>query len=365
MALLEEGLTVGEVSSRLTDAGGEPPDVAEFIRDLVRYGLVAAVDGRALDVPRPPAAGRRTLLARLRPQHARWLFSVPMLLVHAGIPLVLAGILLRRPDLLPTSRDMFVHPWYAVNTLIVVATAWTFVLLHELGHVVAARAMGVRASLSLGNRLFFLVSETHLSDVWQLRRRERLVIYLAGLVVNVWVLLLAVAFVAWGGSALPPAPYAWLKLVIVLQALATAWQFLFYMKTDVYFVLADLFHAKNLMGDAQALLRGAVHVVLPGWVRPAAPLTLSARERRFVLVYAGFYLVGVGLAAAMFVLYLLPFIIRTTLGAVAVLTSGPAAGIPRVTDAVVVLVAYGVSYGLVLRSWWRARTHRLRDLAIS
>lgn len=363
MRLLNQGLPIEEVSRRLQE-DETPPDIVDFVQTLLDYGLVAEIDGQPIGVTVEEEEQHQgvQVFRRLRGEHVGWLFSSPALLVYAIMLLVTTLLLVRSPQYLPTSDDFFVLPWYAPTAVVVIATAWALIFVHELGHLFAARTMGVDGRLSLGRRLDRLVAQCHVSNIWQLPRRQRLIVYSAGMIVNLWFFFLALVLLSWAGPALPPLVVHLLKLILVLEWYGTGWQFLFYMKTDVYFIVADLFRARNLMEDAGVYLRQALSRMLP-WLPPWSESHdlshIPPRERRFIQVYAVFYVLGVGIAMALFLGYLLPFAMKMTFGAIAVLFQGPTAGVLRLVDAVVTLVVNGLSYGLLGWFWWRDWRGRL------
>ncbi|MFI6923412.1 hypothetical protein ACIBIZ_25985 [Nonomuraea spiralis] len=249
---------------------GVDVDVAEFVTGLDAAGLL----GRPM---RPP-----NLWDRIRPGHVAWLFSRP---AHAALA-VLTGCALAaavaRPDVLPSFAALVWSDSLAF-TVAFAAGSWLLVLVHELGHIAAARSLGVRAELSLGTRLQFLVVQTRITGIWGVPRRARYRAYLAGMRMD-WFLVCAAACVLYVADV----PAARLVMVICLSQIA--WQFLFFMRTDVYYAFANASGNKNLMADAQAYLRAR---------RPRT-------ARRSVRVYAWFLVVGRVLGLAFFALYTVP-----------------------------------------------------------
>ena len=370
MKLLEEGLSVSEVAARLQEEDEVPSDIADFVQTLIEYGLVAELDGEPVivTVDEEDHESGIEVFRRLKKRQVGWLFGKPALVVYAIMLLLTVLLLVSHPQLIPTSDNFFVLYWsYAVNTLLMMATSFSLIFVHELGHLCAARTMDIDGRLSVGRRLYTLVAECRIGSAWQLPRRQRLLIYSAGMITNLVVFFLSLVLVVWAGPMLPTVAVAFLKLVLVLEWYGTAWQLLFYMQTDVYYIVADLFHAKNLMQDAEQVLRQAVTKRLSWLGRllgsgEADLSTLPPRERRFVQVYAVFYVLGVGLALALFVIYLLPFLVRTNVGALLYLLQGPRAGVVHLTDGVVTLLSYSISYGLLAWMWWhdwRGRLHRI------
>src|SRR5260370_4386461 len=253
MKLLEQGLSVGEVAATLQEDDDVPSDIADFVQTLMEYGLVAEIDGQQIAVTVQEDEQRQGIevFRGLQSRHVRWFFGAPAFVVYAAMLVISALLLFLRPQLIPTSDNFFVLPWsYAVNTLLMMAVSFSLIFVHELGHLCAARTMGVDGRLSVGRRLYNLVAQCTIGSAWQLPRRQRLIIYSAGMLTNLVFFFLALVLVIWAGPVLPPVVVALLKLVMVIEWYGTGWQLLCYMQTDVYLIVADLFHAKNLMQDA-------------------------------------------------------------------------------------------------------------------
>ncbi|NUR88125.1 MAG: hypothetical protein HOY71_28900 [Nonomuraea sp.] len=262
--------TAGEARALVLAERGVDVDVAGFVTGLDAAGLLKRP-------VRPP-----NLWDRIRPGHVAWLFSRPAHAVLAALTGCAVAVAVARPGVLP-SLSSLVWSNSLTFTLAFAAGSWILVLAHELGHVAAARSLGVRAELSLGTRLQFLVVQTRINGVWGVPRRARYRAYLAGMRVD-WFLVCA------GACVLYVAELPVVRLVMVICLSQIAWQFLFFMRTDVYYAFANASGNKNLMADAQAYLRAR---------RPRT-------ARRAVRVYAWFLIVGRVLGLGFFALYTVP-----------------------------------------------------------
>lgn len=355
--LLEAGATIEEAERRLAGGEDEAPDVRDFVDTLMQVGLVLEVDGRPTPfVPHPEAdeAQGVSILRGLRAEHVGWLFGRAGFALHAAAFVAVLVLLALNPAFLPVSRDFFVLPWYSLNTALVVATCALTMFFHELGHVVAARAMGVDARLDVGRRLWNLVAESKLGDIWALPRRARMVVYLGGVIVNIWIFL-ACLLVA---MQLGPSPaQRWLRLVMVLEFYSVAWQLAFVVKTDLHYFLADLFYARNLMEQSRAYLYGKLSRVVPRYFQPCDLGDLPATERRFVVVYAWISVVAIALAAVLFFGYIAPWLVRTVVGSLSALLAAHSAA--AMTDAAVTLVALSVQGSIIAYVFWRDQARPL------
>jgi hypothetical protein len=266
IGLLAEGRTVDEIRSALL-ADGDDVDVVGFVTALAGLGFLSDVDGRTVDQPAPP----RPTLPRLRPGHVSWLLH-PVTAV-ASIAVIVAGFVavLVEPALVPGYRDLI---WSGSGGAVILGNATiaaAVVALHEVGHLATARAAGVSGRMSMGTRLQFLVVQTDVTGVWAEPRRTRMTVYLAGMVVN---LLVAAGCVLVLAVAAPTGLAAdLLAATALVSLLALPFEFLVFMRSDVYYVLQDL------TGLRQPLRRRLGLRPLPGPPRVANDPARSAAGR--------------------------------------------------------------------------------------
>ncbi|WP_336206751.1 hypothetical protein [Nonomuraea sp. LPB2021202275-12-8] len=302
VAALDGTRTAAQARERVLAERGVDVDVTEFVSGLDGAGLL-----RRPERPTNP-------WDRIRPGHVAWFFSRPadaalLLLTACAVAAAVA-----EPGVLP---DLYSLVWSnsltftLTFTLAFAAGSWLLVLAHELGHIAAARSLGVRAELSLGTRLQFLVVQTRITGIWAVPRKARYRAHLAGMRVD-WLLICAAA------CTLYVADLALVRLVMVICLSQVAWQLLFFMRTDVYYAFANASGNKNLMADAQAYLR-----------------TRRGAARRGVRAYAWFLVVGRVLGVAFFAAYTVPVTVAVCRQSLAELAGTGSAWQPIATLAVV------------------------------
>ena len=292
LEILREGETLHEAEAQLATEDGSTVDLQAFAAELLNLGFIATVDG---DPAGSPTAARNHL-SWLQPMHVRWLFSRPAAAAFFIILAAATVTLILHPDLLPVYNDYF---WSPLPSLVIAGNLvlGTFhLVIHEFAHLVAARAEGIPALIRWGTRLQYFVVQTDVSGAWALPRFARYRIYLAGILWDLLAVSLLILASAYAG--LRATGQALLAAWILLIFFGLVYQFSFYMRTDIYFVLLDLLHSRNLFQDAQRLLRHqyrrGLHRLLPnrGPLPPDPLLTLSASERRKVAFYAGLLITG-------------------------------------------------------------------------
>ncbi|MFE2041273.1 hypothetical protein ACFXAZ_10145 [Streptomyces sp. NPDC059477] len=346
--LLGEGLSTGEAARRLEEETGHDLDVADFVDALVELGFVAEVDGRAVPLPDPP----KPTLPRIRPAHVRWTLSplLPVLIV-----LLIVTALIARPEGVALSYRTLL--WSEHGSLVLAfgaASGWALLLLHELAHLVTARATGVPARMRLGTRLQFLVMQTDISGIELAPGRHRMTAYLAGIGVN----LAAASAAALAAGAAEGTARRMLAALTVLALLPLPFQLMVFMRTDLYFVLQDLTRCRDLYGDGRAYARYAARRLL---ARPGADpsRTLPAHERRAVRLYSVVLVLGTALCLAFLAAVTLPADIALLTRAARTLTARDRSLGARL-DAAAVLITLGGIHVLWARTWWRRRRERRR-----
>ncbi|WP_404793732.1 hypothetical protein [Streptomyces tendae] len=346
LRLLSAGRTVAQTRSSLRAATGRDVDVRAFVERLASAGLVASIGER-----RFPVAPAAVSLPRVRPHHVRVLLNPALHAVLLLVPVAGLAVALTRPGTFP-SWDSFLWTEYGTFTVLVQCViSWCLIALHEAAHLLTARAAGVPGRIRLGTRLQFLVAQTEVSGIWLKGRRERLTVYLSGIVLDA---------VIWGGCLLARgwgADWVLLPVIVATLFLALANQCLVFMRTDLYFVVQDLTGCRNLFTDTARWLR---HVAaLPLGRRAPHPLrSLPSRERRFVQAYA--VAVAVGSAACLAIGFRVltevtwPLLRRS----LAHLTDGSDWWLRL--DALATVLVLGGMQLLWARLWWKRHGERVR-----
>ena len=241
------------------------------------------------------------------------------------------------------------------NWAIFVVIGWLLVLIHELAHVFALRALGEDASLSISHRLYYVVAQTNMERARLLPRRQRYVPYLAGMTVDLIIMLAAaIAFTLTG--------FSWRIFVGIgyMELFGVTWQFAFFMRTDIYFVITNFVRAGDLMGSMRLVLRGGFARLLG---RPVPPglARVPLRERRIAAYYAGICVVGFGLVSWVVFSMNYPLLVRFVLATRGSLAAGPSSA--TFWSATAFLTVIGIYWGVfatiavrVVRAQWSRRS---------
>lgn len=357
---LLDGNTVGQVRRELADEYDADVDVADFVGELDELGFVRSIDEQ--DVPLLDPVPNS--LPWLRAGHLRWLFRWPAAMLWVVLLLAAVGVLVAEPGLLPGYRKFF---WANRTSLVYLVNTAMFslaIVLHELGHLVAARSWGLPARINIGTRLYVLTPQTQVACLWAVPRRQRYRVYLAGIAVDIAVFAVAVLV-----AAAVPAARGPLGALTVLIVVGVAGQCQLFTRTDLYLVAAELGHAKNLYQDASVYVLDRLRTAARSLFR-RAPVTnadplaaLPHRERAFVRVYAVVMVIGSAVGIGLYAWYGIPIAVLTVVRAVDSIRAGIAHGdAADLVDGVLTLAVEAALQAAFLVVFLRGRFARIRRL---
>jgi hypothetical protein len=244
----------------------------------------------------------------------------------------------------------------------VLALTLVGVLVHEIGHVLAARAAGVPARIRLSHRLWIVVAETDMTGIWIARKRSRYLAFLAGPVIDA-VCAAVLVGVLWarrhGWITLPPTVEQFTGAALLTYLLRLLWQCFVFVRTDLYYVLATALDCKNLLADTEDLLRNCL-ARMRGSARVVDQSAIPPQEMRAVRAYSVVWLSGRMLALASLILVVLP-VLRGYGAQLARTATGGHSSYDTVDLLTLAVVAFGLQgAGLILwiRSLYQARAQR-------
>jgi putative peptide zinc metalloprotease protein len=318
---LAAGKTVGEAQALYELQYGERPDIADFLDVLESEGFVAAKADSHLEAALSPLAtgtAAPTLTATPQRYHfesissdvARRICSRPVLLgcgLLTGLGLALSTL---DPSLLPSPSSMVFQHNLTLMSLAVVAFVFFTVFLHEMGHLVAARAAGVPARLGISHRLWYMVAETDMTGIWMVPKRQRYLAFLAGPLIDV---VSASALI----TVLAAGRHGWVTVNTTVTVLCQAWLFTYlvrllwqcylFVRTDFYYVIATIFNCKSLMQDTEIFVRNQLARFVPS-MRHVDQCAIPPGEMRVIRCYALIWLGGRVVAFATLFLITMPIL---------------------------------------------------------
>ncbi|MDX6718870.1 MAG: putative peptide zinc metalloprotease protein [Solirubrobacteraceae bacterium] len=363
LSALAAGRTVGEAVALYEQTHHQTPDVEDFLSALADEGFVAPWGDEAFaEEVRQSAAPS---LGRISPAVARRLFGAPVLGVCALVVCAAVALLVSDPGVMPGPGALVFHHHLAALSLGMFAVTAAGVTVHELGHLLAARASGVPAKIGLGHRLWFVVVETDMTGIWMVPKRRRYLAFLAGPIIDV-VCAAVLVGVLWAQSrgwiGLSPVLAQFTGAVLFSYLLRVLWQCFVFVRTDFYFVIATALDCKRLLADTEDLLRNH-WTRLRGRAVLVDQSAIPPHEMRAVRAYSVVWVVGRVVALASLVLVTLPVLTGYGAEVFRAVSGGHSSydTADLLTLAVLGLTVQGAGLVVWIRSLHRGRTQRRTD----
>jgi hypothetical protein len=269
IAALQRGASVEEAAAEAEAFAGEPVNVPSFVETLGELGFLAddaegADPGDAGDAVEPvrtaPIQARRWMTG-VRPEIVRPFFGRVAWAFYAACLLYALAVFVLRPGLLPDPAvDAFPFDDIGLSALAFLPFVWFAAASHECGHWLGARALGIQTRFGVDRRLWMLVFETDLTQLWTLPRRQRYGPLLAGLAVDsvlLAVLLTGRLLIDTGVWQAPELVGSLLAAWVFIKVMQMLWQSLVFLRTDLYAVLVNALGCRNLWRVKSLMLKRA------------------------------------------------------------------------------------------------------------
>jgi putative peptide zinc metalloprotease protein len=301
---LRTGCTLAEARVIASAQAGEDVDVPDFAATLIELGLASLPGSAEARGPRLTYGGRAGAIA------ARWatpLYTAPAWAVYALLFAGCASALITVPELRPNYGQLFFLDNPAISLVLLTIPLAVFGAAHELAHWLGARVQGLPARISVSRRYYELVLQTDLSALWTVPRRDRYGPLLAGMASDTVILtvLIAARLAQLAGWWHPLTVVSRLTAALVLaQVLAIGWQFIVFMRTDLYGVLVVGLDCLNLSRISR--LRTASRFRRLGTEEASELNDASARDRAASRWYSCVQALGLLIAVIYGVRFALP-----------------------------------------------------------
>lgn len=345
---LAAGATIREAQNWYQKVYGTPVDIDDFLQTMEALGFVAGPEQQ----PSGPANAARADRPVPGQRLGGVLLGRPACLLYAAVIAVAIGLMLDRPSLRPAPGRIFFTSSITIVMIVAIAGQIPLLLAHEGFHALAGRRIGVHSRLMISRRLYFVVFETDLSGLLAVPRRRRYLCFLAGSLLD---LVLISVFTI--GAALDAGVFGRLCLALIFPiVIRLEYQFVFFIRTDLYYVLATALRCHDLDGAANALLRRWFSA-LAGRTPTTENLDqYSDRDRALARWYAPVKLVGIAVLLAIWAFSITPILWRTVLLLLATLQHG--ATDPHLADRIIFSVINLLQLALLVVLYSRERRAR-------
>ncbi len=355
---LARGETIGKAKSIYQDKYGEIPDLDDLLSGLERRGFIAPIDHSFpdrlhQDSPRQIFQQQGYHFANFSQSLAQSLFSIPVLASYGfviGLAIVLA---LAEPQILPTWKAYFFKENATLMVLALMAIDLITLFIHEMAHLIAARSVGVFCRLGISHRMWTVVAQTDMTGVWNVPRHKRYLPFLAGALIDLVsaAVLIVILFACHRGwLIIDPITLQLVQAWLLNYLMGLLWQGYFFMRTDFYYVFANFFGCKNLLGDTEVFVCNQISRIFPR-IKPISQSHIPAPERRVIRMYAVLWLFGRTAAIATLIVISLPLMWHYCFSLFTTLSAGYSAQPYAFVDALCLLVIFGLTQGLGFGVW--------------
>ncbi len=302
---LAAGQSVGAAQVNFERAHHETPDMADLLDFLENKGFVRKrngepVQGRGyLSSPKSVSpANVRYHFTNISETAASRVFGPKSTRLYLLIIAAASILLAQNPALIPDGRSLYFSEHRTAKLLTLFLFSVLSIFIHEFCHLLAARAVGVKSRIGIGNRLWILVAETDLTGLWAVPRNKRYLPLLAGPLSD-GVFASFIVFLLYaqthGHLDLSSGMVDMVRACLLLYLVRLLWQFFFFVRTDFYYVIAVFFGCKSLMKDTQRFIYNRLSYLFRR--RPKEGLSrIPPAEMRVVKAYSILWLLGRGLA---------------------------------------------------------------------
>jgi hypothetical protein len=351
---LETGMSPNAAAAWYSETYGEQVDVIEFIDALTELQFVA------------PSEQARTLVPSVRWQRlGRYLFGPLSWPCYAALLMGVVIAMVEVPQVRPAYANLFFGHYLTIIELTVFFGQVPLMLIHEGFHALAGRRLGLRSKLGMGVRLYYVVFETNLDGLVTVPKRRRYLPIMAGMIGDfvVFSVLTLVAVL----TRHPDGAMSLVGGICLSLAFATVirfiWQFYFYLRTDLYYLIVTTLGCVDLQSVAKAALRNQFRRLL-GRPPYADESTWHPRDRAVARWYSWLLLAGYTFSLATMLFIAVP-IVWIVLGSVFGRLTGDHTSVALRVDSVVFIGLNVLNLALIAYFPIRDRLRRRKETPLS
>lgn len=295
---IKQKWTLGQIEAELKRLyPDEKVDIINFAKQLIDFGLVKAIDEIELKVKKTNLT--MSGFSWVSPRFSRLFFHKQSNRIFICLIIVNLLLFLTNTELIPHYEDLFLFESIIYNMLTFSLISLIMMVIHEFGHILAARSFDLPAKLGVGHRFFLVVFETDLTYAWRLFPKERNTLYLAGMYFEQFILFI-ILIIKLFINFQDPILSGILNFIILDLFYKAIYQCCFFMKTDIYYIFENSSGCYNLLENSRHYL---------------SQLFSSNRKKRqewfenetkIIKVYSVFYIIGVVFMITLLIFYIIP-----------------------------------------------------------
>lgn len=344
---LADGHTALEAAAWYEESFGEPVDIDDFLEEMGGLGFIRAPGA-------PPEQSGAPRFQRL----GKWLFSPPAWILYAALVVAALVEISGNRVLRPTASQVYFTSSLATVEVVVMFGQMPLAFLHEAYHVLAGQRIGLRSRLGISNRYTYVVFETRSNGLLGVPRNQRYLPFLAGMLLDVeaiCILDLIAAATRGGDGALSVAGRICLAFSFSVIG-RLGWQFLLYLRSDVYYVLATALNCYDLHEASKAIFFNRLRRLVRRTGHLVDEDQWTARDRKVGAWYGWCVLLGMLATVFLTVFVSGPILVMYVARAAHGLAAGAGSG--RFWDSLASLALVVLQFGLPALLAWHKRRDR-------
>jgi hypothetical protein len=344
---LADGQTALEAAAWYEESFGEPVDMDDFLESMDGLGFI-----------RPPGAAQEPVGPPRFQRLGRMLFSPPAWIIYAALLVAAVVEVAGSRVLRPTASQVYFTSSLATVEVVVMFGQMPLAFLHEAYHVLAGQRIGLRSKLGISNRYTYVVFETRSNGLLGVPRRRRYLPFLAGMLLDVEVICvldLVAAVTRESDGALSVAGRVCVAFSFSVIG-RLGWQFLLYLRSDVYYVLATALNCYDLHEASKAIFFNRLRRLVRRTGHLVDEDQWTARDRKVGAWYGWCVLLGMVATVFLTVFVSGPIVVIYVTRAAHGLTAGVGAG--RFWDSLASLALIVFQFALPALLAWRKRRGR-------
>jgi putative peptide zinc metalloprotease protein len=234
---LDGNTPLGDILKEINAKFGEDVDIIDFMETLLEYGLIYKINNNVINtqIKREPKAIYKKM--------GEVFFSLYSMIFYFLCLLSICILLVLEPQLIPKYQSLFLFDSLGLNALNLLILAALLKGLHEFGHFLAAAKENVLSNIRFNLRMIWLVIETDMTGLWAKDKKARYIPFLAGMLWDITLLFLGLSLQLVINESII---IGYLQIITFIAASSIIFQFIIFLRTDLYFVLINWKNASSL-----------------------------------------------------------------------------------------------------------------------
>ncbi|PRY74220.1 hypothetical protein [Alkalibacterium olivapovliticus] len=250
--------SVKDLNENLEKKYNEEIDVLSFIETLVELNFVKQKNEEVYSSEIRQTKG--ITFPFFEKKHFKWLFSKSFAIVFILYIALVSFYLfiIQGESIIINYNDIFFTDSLLIITLAIFVIDTLLVMVHEFSHFISIRGLGGELGhIGIGRRLFYFVFQTKIENIWALQKKDRLLVYSSGMICDVF-LIVNLYLLSHITENSMPLMYGLSRIGILSLFVGLLFEMKFYMKTDMYFLIADLVNNPNLLQESIVFLKDTI-----------------------------------------------------------------------------------------------------------